>query len=92
MSLTVKLSDNIDEFEAIVTGRKIKELRDAWIEHIKTELDFIKSISNQAMVHIKNVIKASHVLEDIYEMAANFAHKDKEYNMTKYTDRLLANI
>jgi len=92
MSLAAKLTDNINGFEGLVTGRNIKELRDAWIEHIKTELDFIKSISNQAMVHMKNVIRASHVLQDIYEMAANFAHKDKEYNMTKYTDRLLANI
>ncbi len=92
MSIAVNLSDNINEFEGLVTGRKIKELRDAWISHIKTELDYIKSISNQAMVHMKNVIKASHVLQDIYEMAVNFSHKDKEYNMTKYTDNLLSNI
>ena len=92
MSLTDKLSDNINEFEGLVTGRKIKELRDAWIKHIKVELDYLRSISDQAKVHMKNVIKASHVLQDIYEMANRFSHQDKEYNMTRYTDRLLANI
>lgn len=85
MSLTDTLSDNI-------TVRNVQELRDAWIKHIKVELDYLRSISDQAKVHMKNVIKASHVLQDIYEMANRFLHQDKEYNMTRYTDHLLVNI